>query len=75
MTDLKIKVILEEQCEEVKFILPDKDRILVGVIVTLSHNNSAILEYYNKKILEYKYQILECSLPLHEILKCYNSFW
>ena len=75
MTDLKIKVILEGQYEEVEFILPDKDRILVGVIVTPSHNNIAILEYYNKKILEYKYSILECSFSLHEILKGYNSFW
>ena len=46
---------MDGKYEEVEFIPLNKDRMLVEVIVTPSHINKAIIEYFEKKVAEYEY--------------------
>ena len=46
---------IDDKYEEVEFIPPNKDWMLMGVRVTLSYNSKEIIEYFEKKVTEYKY--------------------
>ena len=63
-----------EKYKNIEFIPLNKERILVGVIIIPSHNNKAIITYYEKKIIEFKYQLAGYTLPSREILKGYLVF-
>ena len=75
MQKFKLKIKVEEEYENIEFILLNKERILVGIIIILSYNNKAITTYYKKKIIEFKHQLARYTLSPREILKGYLAFW
>ena len=45
----------EKKYEHIEFIPPNKEIMLLEVIMTLPHNNKVIITYYEKKSIEFKY--------------------